>query len=100
LSSSSCTVNAREALAQAAADTSECDDWTDLPVDAYEHAQAHNPAWALADIAAKLAAHRIQHCCISATVEGGYELADDEPCLVLRQLAAVESAPPAHGAWE
>jgi hypothetical protein len=36
----------------------------------------------LADVAGKramLAAHRIQHRCVSATVEGGYEL-DDEPC--------------------
>jgi Family of unknown function (DUF6221) len=78
----------REALAQAAATTSEWDDgWSDLPVDVYEHAQAHDPAWALADIAAKRAmldAHRIQHRCISATLEGEYELADDEPCLVVR----------------
>jgi len=94
----------REALAQAAADTSEWDDgWSDLPVAAYEHAQAHDPAWALADIAAKRAmldAHRIQHRCMSATVESGYQLAEDEPCLVLRQLAAAESVPPAYGAWE
>src|SRR5215470_908692 len=94
----------REALARAAEKTSEWDDgWADVPVDAYELAMAHDSAWALADIAAKramLAAHRIQHRCINATVEGGYELADDAPCLVLRQLAAAESAPPAYGSWE
>ena len=41
----------REALAQAAAHISEWDDgWSDLPVDVYEHAQAHDRAWAVADI--------------------------------------------------
>jgi len=47
-----------------------------------------------------LDAHRIQHRCVSANIEGGYELADDEPCLVLRQLAASESAHAENGAWE
>lgn len=94
----------REALARAAADMSEWDDgWADVPVDAYELAMAHDSPWALADIAAKRAmldAHRIQHRCVGPTLEGGYELKDDAPCLVLRQLAAAESAPPAYGAWE
>jgi hypothetical protein len=31
--------------------------------------------------------HRLHH----ATIEGGYELTEDEPCLVLAQLAAAES---------
>jgi hypothetical protein len=74
---------------------SEWDDaWADLPVGTYEHAQAHDSAWALADIAAKRAmldAHKIQHRCVGPTIEGAYELSDDVPCLVLRQLAAAES---------
>jgi hypothetical protein len=50
----------------------------------------------LADIAAKRAvldAHKIQHRCVGPTIECGYELGDEMPCLVLRQLAAAESAP-------
>jgi hypothetical protein len=77
--------------------------WADVPVDAYELAMAHDSAWVLAEIAAKRArldAHKFQHRCVGPTIGGGYELSDDEPCLVLRQLAAAESASPAYPAWD
>ena len=98
-------LNEREALAWAAADDSAAaaDDWADVSIETFLLAQAQDAGWTLADVAAKramLQPHLIQHRCVNATVEGGYELADEQPFLVLRQLAATESAHRDYGSWQ
>jgi hypothetical protein len=60
------------------------------------------PDWVRRDVTAKralLAAHGIQHRCVTVTPGGDFEFCDDQPCLV-RQLAAAESTHQDYGAWK